>query len=167
MSATPNSTAPPDEALVDLKQLVELFLDICPEPTDEQLHVFSESLGIPYETFEEKVFQLFKDVLEDEADEDDLDDLEQDIAEDPLDLFIASFFLYMPEDPTEEQVHAFAQLIGVTPEELEERIYRMLQAFDDEDLDDENLDDADDLDSDASEDDAPDDDSSDSDSETL
>lgn len=137
MSDTPApvATSPPAVDPPDLKQLVDVFLNIFPEPSDEQLHHFSTALGIPYPEFEEQVFQIFKDEVDFDVDE------VEDQAEDELDLFIISFFLYMPEDPSEEQIHALANLVGIEPEELEERIYKMLQAIDESDDSDEDAED--------------------------
>lgn len=156
-------TPPPADDEVDmdedvtLETVIRAFLRTFPTPTDQQLHFFSESLGIPYESFEEQVFQMFGKELEAQDFEELMDD-DGEFAEDDLDLFLIAFFAFMPS-PSEEVVHKIAQLIDVTPEELEQRIYRMLGELigpEDDELvdDDEDDDDEDSEESDDSEDDS-------------
>jgi predicted HAD superfamily phosphohydrolase len=62
-----------------------------------------------------------------------------------MDMFLAGFFLLNPE-PTEEQVHTLAELVGIPAPDLEERVYALLSQMvegDDEDGDEvlEDLDD--------------------------
>lgn len=45
-----------------------------------------------------------------------------------VDTLIKNFFIANPS-PTDEQVHALAESLGITPERLEERIYRMFSAL--------------------------------------
>ena len=125
---------------IDLETVVHSFLLAVPEPTDDQVHHFATSLGIPYEDFEEEIFKLFGQELDDVEDPDDVLDLaeelndddqqdypqEEDEPEDPLDMFIVAYFLKVPE-PTEGQIHSLAYTVGISPEQLEERIFRLTQ----------------------------------------
>lgn len=122
---------------VDLDTVIFSFLEAVPEPTDEQLESFATLLGMDYKVFEERVFKLVGDGVNDLEDE-DLDELTDD---DPLSTFILSFFMLNPE-PSEEQVHALAELAGMTPEQLEEAIYALLTdlSSDDESEDEEDED---------------------------
>lgn len=115
---------------IDLRTVVIAFLSVVPEPTDEQLHAFAELLGIPYQTFENEVFTMFSDAVEDP--ELDTDEDVEDVVTDDMDMFLVSFFTYN-HSPSEEQIHHLAGLLGITPEELEERVYRMLQGLEFED----------------------------------
>jgi hypothetical protein len=71
-------------------------------------------------------------------DQEDLDDLGWDY----MDMFLAGFFLLNPE-PTEEQVHALAELVGIPAPDLEERVYallsQMVEGEDEDDEDDEEI----------------------------
>lgn len=122
----PQPTPPPAESPLDLRTVVSAFLSAFPEPTDEQLHKFSELLGIPYQDFENQVYRMFSEVVEDEGPDELADD--EDIVEDDLDLFLVAFFAFV-SSPNEEQVHKLAELIGEEPDVLEERVYKMLQNF--------------------------------------
>lgn len=127
-----------DDDTLNVDTVIYSFLDAFPEPTDEQVHKLAELLGFSKDDFEEKVFELFGDTVEDEFGDDDGEDgddeeegdleIDGEIIEDPVDIFLISFFLLNPE-PTEEQVHALADLAGVTPEHLEEHIYHMLASM--------------------------------------
>lgn len=122
----PQPTPPPADHPFDLRTVVSAFLSAFPEPTDEQLHTFSELLGIPYQDFENEVFEMFSEVVEDEGPDDLAED--EEIVEDDLDLFLVSFFAFV-SPPTEEQVHKLAEMVGLEPAQLEERVYKMLQSF--------------------------------------
>lgn len=104
---------------VDVDTVIFSFLEAFPEPTDEQVHHLAFILGINFEDFEEKIFELFGQEIEDSN-----IDLTKEVAE-PLDVFLISYFLLVPQ-PSEEQIHALAPLVGLTPEALEERIYSLL-----------------------------------------
>lgn len=139
----PLPTPPPEDDEDDpvtLRDVVLAFLAAFPEPTDEQTHKFAEALGIDYKEFEEEMFAEFGDEIADEDPEEILED--EDLVEDDLDMFIVAFYIYTPH-PTEEQIHALAELIQVTPEELEERTMRMLQLLKGFDVDDDDFDDDD------------------------
>lgn len=126
----------PRESLTDdvisVQDVIQAYLLANPTPSDQELHSLAETLGYTYQEFEELVFKMLKDAV-DEADEDDLDE----VIEDPLDLFIVSF-LSWATTPTEEQVHALATLVNLTPEALEERMYELLSGLSglEEDADD-------------------------------
>lgn len=108
----------------DLKSFVEAYLNIVPNPTDAQMHELANLLGFDYSWFERIVFSLFSEKL---------DDIEE-VADDPLELFLVSFFLLNPE-PTDEQMHYMASVTGMSPEKIEERIYALLSEVGDLDSD--------------------------------
>lgn len=122
----PPSTADPDPDVdIDLDTVVYAFLDVFPEPTDDQVHQLAGVLGLDIEDFEEYIFGLFGDAVTDL----DVNDLEGELTDsqiEPLDVFLVSYFLLNPE-PTEDQVHTLASLVNVLPDELEERIYSLLE----------------------------------------
>ena len=116
-------TSSPD---IDLESVIESFLLVHPEPTDDQVHAFARSLGIDYDELEDKVYEMLGNALSDEPSEEDaVEELE---PQDPLDTFILSFFLFNSA-PSDEQVHALSVLINVPKEQVEERIYRMLADY--------------------------------------
>lgn len=123
----PPSTADPGTLDMDIDTVIYAFLDAVPEPTDEQVHQFAALLGIDFEVFEEQIFKLFGDAVEQEDQDQDQDetDVDTDRIDDPLDVFLISYFLLNPQ-PSEEQVHNLALMVNVPPEELEERIYSLL-----------------------------------------
>lgn len=129
---------------INLDSVILAFLRAMPNPTDEHIHKFSELLGLDFENLEERIFQLFSNVVEDleepleDATEEDFENFEWD----DLDIFLVSFFLQF-ETPTEDQFHKLSELIGVNPKEMEERVYALLaqlaeetETDDDEDQDD-------------------------------
>lgn len=139
----PNPTPPPEETqddsvdsstTIDLETVVSAFLSLHPTPTDDQLHKFAELLGIDYAEFENQVFKMFGEALEDEDIEDVVDD--EELIGDELDLFLVAFFTYLPE-PEEDQVHKLAEMLSISPEEVEERVFRMLSILNEEDEDEE------------------------------
>jgi hypothetical protein len=109
----------------DLKAFIEAYLSMVPEPTDDQMHELANLLGFEYSWFERLVFSLFSDKIEDI----------KELADDPLDLLLLSFFLLNPE-PDEDQIHYLSILINKTPEEIEERIYSLLAQAGEEDTED-------------------------------
>jgi hypothetical protein len=122
-----------DEELTH-EELITMFLQFNPTPNDEQVHQLAELVGVPFEQFEEIVFKMFGDIVGDAEDEvegeefdDVLDELEDDTDEDidACGMFLISFFLRNP-NPSEEQIHKLAAIVGTTPAELEERIYKLL-----------------------------------------
>lgn len=175
--APPDPETDEDEGLeldvegLDDETVIFSFLEAFPNPTDEQVHKFATLLGYKdFVEFEEKIFKLFGDVVndgelydEDDLDSDDLDeddedavleeleiagegdntdedededededddeeedeDDEDDEEDDPIATFLISFFLLNPE-PTEDEVHALAELVGLAPEVLEQKIYSIL-----------------------------------------
>ena len=143
---------PPSESIhIDLESVVRAFLSAFPEPTDEQLHNFSTVLGIPYEQFEEQVFEMFKDEVEEDFEE-VLED--EEIVEDYLDMFLVLLFAFLEEPPSEDQFHALSEMLDIDPEVLEEKVYKILQEIipeSDEDLDDEDEDTEDDESDDSTE----------------
>ncbi len=102
-----------EDNLEDLKLFITSFLDIYPNPSEDQVHQLASILGIPYEALERLVFSMFSELVE-----------ETDI-EDPLDLLLLSFFVLNPS-PEEDEIHSLARLCGITPDVLEERIYSLM-----------------------------------------
>jgi hypothetical protein len=115
----------------ELQSIVLSFINAFPEPTDAQVHQLAELLGVPYQDFEAKMYQMFGTFLTDEdTDLEDVEDEVEDIderegVEDELDMFLLSFFVANPS-PSDDDVHKIADLLGITAEELEERIYRLM-----------------------------------------
>jgi hypothetical protein len=130
-STLPPSTAGPppltQDATVDMDTVIYSFLEAFPDPTDEQVHHLATLLGFDYTEFEDHIFELLGSDVDEQFGEDCIDGLveNEDIVEDPLDLFLIAYFLINPQ-PTEEQIHSLALMVNVSPEELEERIYKLL-----------------------------------------
>lgn len=57
-------TEPDDEKLFNL---FSAYFNICPSPTDEQLHALAASVGIPHEKLEETLFRLIGEQFADES----------------------------------------------------------------------------------------------------
>jgi hypothetical protein len=133
-------------SMLDLDTVITAFFLAIPNPTDAQLHVFADLIGVDYRDLEERVFSMVGHEIQDlepqiqNLDQEDLDDL----GWDPMDMFLAGFFLLNPE-PTEEQVHALAELVGIPAPDLEERVYallsQMVEGEDEDDDDDEDYED--------------------------
>jgi hypothetical protein len=137
-------------SMLDLDTVITAFFLAIPNPTDAQFHVFADLIGVDYRDLEERVFSMVGHEIQDlepqqiqNLDQEDLDDL----GWDSMDMFLAGFFLLNPE-PTEEQVHALAELVGIPAPDLEERVYALLSQMvegedededDDWDLDDEEI----------------------------
>ena len=128
--------------MLDLDTVITAFFLAIPNPTDDQLHVFADLIGVDYRDLEERVFSMVGHEIQDleqqqtqNLDQEDLDDLGWDYT----DMFLAGFFLLNPE-PTEEQVHALAELVGIPAPDLEERVYALLsQMVEGEDDEDEEI----------------------------
>lgn len=126
-------------SMLDLDTVITAFFLAIPNPTDAQFHAFSGLIGVDYRDLEERVFSMVGHEIQDlepqtqNLDQEDLDDL----GWDPMDMFLAGFFLLNPE-PTEEQVHTLAELVDIPAPDLEERVYALLSQMvegDDEDED--------------------------------
>ena len=122
--------SPPDVEDVDdevtLEDLIEAFLDVNPTPEDTQIHSLASLLGYTPESFEEYIYEMFSEyVNEDESVEEPTVDEPDDEEYDPVDTFLVLFFAYRP-DPSDAEVHQLATLLGFTPEQLEERLFAML-----------------------------------------
>jgi hypothetical protein len=132
--------------MLDLDTVITAFFLAIPNPTDDQFHVFADLIGVDYRDLEERVFSMVGHEIQDlepqiqNLDQEDLDDL----GWDSMDMFLAGFFLLNPE-PTEEQVHALAELVGIPAPDLEERVYallsQMVEGEDEDDDDDEDYED--------------------------
>jgi hypothetical protein len=132
--------------MLDLDTVITAFFLAIPNPTDAQFHVFADLIGVDYRDLEERVFSMVGHEIQDlepqiqNLDQEDLDDLGWDY----MDMFLAGFFLLNPE-PTEEQVHALAELVGIPAPDLEERVYallsQMVEGEDEDDDDDEDYED--------------------------
>lgn len=130
----PNERPPDSGSSLDdeeLQSIVLSFINAFPEPTDAQVHQLAELLNVPYQEFEAKMYQMFGTFLTDEdTDLEDVEDEVEDIDEregvdDELDMFLLSFFVAHPE-PSDDTVHKIADLLGLSSEDLEERIYRLM-----------------------------------------
>lgn len=134
----------PDE--VTLEQIITSFLDVNPTPTDEQVHSLASVLGIGYEELEETIYGMLSKYIGDDSETHTMQDaiswltLRDEPDYDPVDDLLLKFFVRHP-DPSDEQVHQLASLIGLSPEELEEHLYAMLSDLQDqdEDEDDDNV----------------------------
>lgn len=60
-----------------LKQLITLFLESNPEPSDQQFHSFAESLGVDKETLEAVAYEMLGGEIQHEKDEGDTHQLEE------------------------------------------------------------------------------------------
>lgn len=70
-----------------------------------------------------------------DPDEDDQDDEDQELqaddeldVQDDVDMFVVAYILFNSE-PSDEQIHQLAFVVGITKEQMEQRIYRMLGSF--------------------------------------
>lgn len=126
-------------SMLDLDTVITAFFLAIPNPTDAQFHAFAGLIGVDYRDLEERVFSMVGHEIQDlepqiqNLYQEDLDDL----GWDSMDMFLAGFFLLNPE-PTEEQVHTLAELVGIPAPDLEERVYALLSQMvegDDEDED--------------------------------
>lgn len=114
-------------SMLDLDTVITAFFLAIPNPTDAQFHAFAGLIGVDYRDLEERVFSMVGHEIQDlepqiqNLNQEDLDDL----GWDPMDTFLAGFFLLNPE-PTEEQVHTLAELVGIPATDLEERVYALL-----------------------------------------
>lgn len=129
-------------SMLDLDTVITAFFLAIPNPTDAQLHAFSGLIGVDYRDLEERVFSMVGHEIQDlEQQQQQTQNLYQedldDLGWDSTDVFLAGFFLLNPE-PTEEQVHTLAELVGIPAPDLEERVYALLSQMvegDDEDDD--------------------------------
>jgi len=112
----------PADDYADIDTVIYSFLEAFPQPTDEQVHYLGSLLGLTTEQFEERIFKLLGEDLQDDIE--DIEDIDT-VEDDPLDVFLVSYFL-INSAPSETQIHELAALLGITPESLEERIYSML-----------------------------------------
>lgn len=116
-----------DELTVE--DVIVQFLRWTPNPSDEQVHNLAALCGISVEDFEAVIFRLFGDMADDDEDEDIDAEMNDDVEDqeelDPLDMFIITYFLRNPE-PTDEQIHSLATVVGLEPDDLEDKIYQMM-----------------------------------------
>jgi hypothetical protein len=141
------STSNPTPALADVvdpefvvEQVIDKFLEAFDTPSDEQVHMLAQSMNMTVPQLEEIVFRMFGSDVDQAVEEDpeiqlydgetlsDVQDLE---PQDPIDDFVLAFFLYCPQ-PTEAQVHMLAAVVGESPQQFEERVYRMMAELQDE-----------------------------------
>lgn len=160
MSANPQ---PPPEELEEyphdtddssddsVEQVIHAFIEAFPEPTEPQVEILERILALGTGGLNARVADMFSD-LEPE-DLDDLTDLEGDALEldtelddnddltgDEVDVFLVVCLMYNPT-PDEAQVQDLADLVGLTPIELQNRIYRMITEELQDDVDDDGEDD--------------------------
>lgn len=128
------------ESMLDLDTVIIAFFRALPEPTDAQLHAFAGLIGMDFRDLEERVFSMVGqeiESLEDQIEDLDQDDID-DLGWDSMDLFLVGFFMHNTE-PSEEQIHALADLVGIPAPDLEERVYSLLSQIIDETEDPEFL----------------------------
>jgi hypothetical protein len=113
---------------VSLESVINNFLVVYPEPTDEQVHSFARLLGLDYADFEAKIYEMLAQIVDQEVEVDDTIDPGNIETEAPEDLFILTYFLFNSK-PSDEQIHGLANLIDMPYQELEERVYRMLARY--------------------------------------
>lgn len=136
------NNGPPDEDLsVSVEDIVNSFLELNPEPTEEQVHSLAVTLGMTPEDFEAILYEMFGDLVNEnidpeeltgEEDEDDEDDDDGDY--DPTEVFLILYFMRNPK-PSDAQIHALAELINMSVEQIEETIFKLLSEFESEDSD--------------------------------
>lgn len=115
-----------------LNDIISAFLRVVPKPSDQQVHQLATIVGLPYEEFEEIIFRIFSDEVTEALDREDVDstgELLEEVQEmaddDPVTEFMILYLIHNPS-PSDSQVHSLADMLGVTPEELEERLYSLL-----------------------------------------
>jgi hypothetical protein len=141
---------------ISVEDLIRSYLVHNENPTDAQIHLLADLVGLPYQDFEGVIYKLFGEYVGDAADdvaddsdsstdEDDAGDVAEELEEDgepisALDVFIVSYFMRNPE-PSDTQIHLLAQAVGMEPEALEEHLYNLLSDLvsSDEDDDDESF----------------------------
>jgi hypothetical protein len=127
VEGSPSNEDPADDG-ASLEAIIQAYLDVNPTPSDEQIHHLAAMLGMTPESFEEVIYKMFGQYVSDDmpAINDALTGLSmRDAPEDPIEELLVKFFVAHPE-PSDEQIHHLAALIGFTPETLEERLYSML-----------------------------------------
>lgn len=113
-----------------LKSVVLAFLNLIPNPTDDQTHALAGLLGFQFLEFEDRMREVLAPYLDEGEEFDDVDveeidlDLEKDL-DDPLDTFLLAFYMLHPE-PTEPQLMILSVLVNLTLEELEEHTYKVI-----------------------------------------
>ena len=110
---------------IDIKTVIEKYLEFNPNPTDENVHSFASALGLDFKEFEALIYKLFGSLIDETEDQELLEELE---PEDPLDMFLLNYFLFN-STPTDDQIHALATLVGEDHQMFEERVYRMMTTY--------------------------------------
>lgn len=134
VEGSPTDEEPDDESA--LRSIIQAYLDVNPTPSDKEIHALAEMLGMTPASFEAIIYKMFSAYVND-PDSYALNDvingltmrdqLEPDEAVQDL---LVKFFVRHPE-PSDEQIHHLASLIGFTPDQLEERLYSMLSDLED------------------------------------
>lgn len=148
-----NQSEPQEESNdVALRAVILAFINFLPKPTEDQIHALAGLLDLKFQEFETRMQEVLAPYLEDgysfkkgipkEIDVEDLDQLDT-----PLDTFLMAFYMLVPE-PTERQLLILGVLVNLSPEELEEHTFmimnRLLEAYpqgEDVDIEDVELDD--------------------------
>ena len=111
---------------ISLEEMITAFLVVNPTPKDWQIHRFASILGHTPEELEECVYSMFAELVNDDVDDDLIDEEEdEDEDEDPINTFLLYFFAYRPAASNEE-IQDIAGLIGITTEDMEERLFNLL-----------------------------------------
>ena len=146
---------PASQEVVDsdfaIEQVIDTFLEAFDEPSDDQVHRLSQSLNLEVRDLEQVIFRMFGNDLENVVTEVPLDQevlstVDDLVPQDPIDSFVLAYFLYNPH-PTEEQIHNLAAVVGESPEQFEERVYRMMAELQEPAGSDTDLDEIEDFDS--------------------
>ena len=131
-----SQASPPEEESDDitLEDIIVAFLDVNPTPSDEQVHHLAALLKMTPASLEEVIYKMFGQQVESEDVEEELESDEGSESMDAIERLLLSFFAYNPE-PSDEEIHRLAEYVGLTPAELEERLYAMMAELDDSSVD--------------------------------
>lgn len=129
------NNGPPNEDLsVSVEDIINSFLELNPEPTEEQVHTLAASLGMTPEDFEAVLYAMFGELVNENVEPEDLvgdedgDDDEEEVDYDETEVFLILYFMRNPK-PSDAQIHALAKLINMSTEQIEETIFRLLSEF--------------------------------------
>ena len=67
-----------------LRELIVLFLEVNPEPSDEQVHAMACAVGIDKETFEAEIYSMMGEIVADDDHLVEVDAAEEEVVNDPL-----------------------------------------------------------------------------------
>lgn len=138
MDVNVQAQSPPDsfedDDDVTVEDVISAFLAVNPTPTDDQIHTLAALLNTPFDEFEDVIYEMFSDFVDDpEGYADEVEDALDELAptddeteeDDPVEVLLVCFFAFH-QDPTDVEIHQLAGLIDMTPEQLEEVLYELL-----------------------------------------